>query len=539
LGAPSTASVTRANCATTVQAWGVPEGVRFAVTVDLLNGLTNASPLRPDNVRFFLDGEFATDIYDIAFGGGPRFGRHTIAAWWGTAWQASTTRLTIMGHVRLSLLRDRSRGKRTLVVRLFDAQSSNQEIATLTVQVDLDAAYATRPIIRSMFNLTVDEVASTAGLAAAVKAAGVNAIYRGVYANPADNSFMTDYSSWAGYSISNKLLGGVEFALGNDFLFYAVGDDFFRTGGERNWINTGAYADQSIRDTAYILQTYGGVVDRIDWFDEAPGDPTADPAYAKVVADWRAYGGPRGGWPMVELTSVFPTLWETPQWADYATRYPRPFLDWRPGLAEGPTFFQYADGAYLARKDAQSSGRRLPDGWELVWKLDCSGPFYTKNAVGGDYNAAGGDVLQNPGTRPAMIVASTWVGLAYGANHFRMYAYDWSLWQAERQNSALGTIDRQTGSRPGDVRWPAVSTAYGSVALYEKRLQSGPATFVRRDNWLKGENGALQWYVNLSERALAVPGLKEGVLITPATGAAGKKYDGSPVPGGGVVVREL
>jgi hypothetical protein len=542
--AATTVTVNLANYAITAKAWPVPEGVRYDVTVDCLNGVNSSDPRRPDNLRVFLDGELATDLYEIVFGGRPHSGYHTLAGGFSTLFD-SPTRWHVYGHVRLSLLKDQTRGPRTLNLTLTDASAQNALIAYVDVPVDLGSAYASRAILRSMFNLDPGEVLTTPGLLAQLQAAGVNCLTRGVFTSPGDSPGLTSQALWEPASVDNKLRGGADYCADNGLYLYAAGDDFARSGAERAWINTGTFSDASptsdgparaIRRTAYVAQTYGGVVARVDVIDEAPGDPTGDPAYAKLVTNWRLFGGPPLGWPMVETTSVYPTGWEDPLWADYATRYPRTFLDRRIGRADGPTVSQYADAAILAQRDARSSGRPLPVGWELVWKCDCSGPFYTKGGAGGNYNPAT-DTLQAPGRRPALIVAQVWAGLAYGATHFRMYAFDWNTWVAQRAAASVGATDLQTGSRPGDARWAGVTAAYGSVALYESRLLAGAAKFAREGNWLVAANPQLRWAINLSERAVARAA--GGVLITPDTGPAGSTYTGTPVPAGGVVVTNL
>lgn len=367
-------------------------------------------------------------------------------------------------------------------------------------------------IVRTLFNCDPSTIQSTPGLLTALLAAGVNTLTFGCFHNPADSPSLTTFALWDADRVAN-IQPRVDWAKANGFAILTTGDDFLRTPGERAWINTTPWAAQAIAATAVMLAGTVG----LEAVDEQGGAPTDDPAYARFVSAWRTAGGPPIAWP-----NQAPYVWETPAWSDYDSRY-WSTTEWRNGRADGPTLSQQAAG--IVRAAAQ-----VTRPW--LCELSCSGPFYTKTVAGGDYTPPS-DTLQNGGVRASDCVAQAWLAMAYGASGIRAYAYDWPQWQAERAGP-IGSTDLQTGSRPGDARWPGVSAAFNSIAKREAVLLGQAYAPVRVAQWVIGRREGLTFAVNTADtpvEALA----QTCTIITPAGEAL---YTGDPVPPGGVIILE-
>jgi hypothetical protein len=525
----STLNITGYNI--TVTLWVVPQGIRFQLDIVYSNGITTSDLRRVDNVMFFLDGEYVVSIYDIAFGGFPTNNYHT-----AEVITVTSTHTITRGHLRLGLLNDKSRGSRTLTIRFTDATSTNATIGFTNTVIDLNSQYTnTKFITRALFNASPNELQATPGLLAQIKTAGVTHLISGlVYGG------YTIYNDWYINSIENKLRPILDYCLNNNMYLLGAGDDWLRTGDERTWLLNTSWTAQAIQQAAYISQSYGGILNKVDTVDEVgnpPGsfDPVTDP-YAKYVSNWRQNSDIGIGWPMAGTETIYPTGWEKPLWANYASRYVASY-DFRPGRADGLTIYQVEAEYNRIRRDFNNTGTSatLPIGWDLIVELECSGVFYTKGISGGDYNPAG-DILQNPAVRPERIIASAWIGIVYGATGLKAYAYDQQEWVQGRAAVPIGTQDLQTGTKPGDARWTALSTAFNSVAKYEKQILSNTMKYTRSLPWLIGQNGNIKIAINISEHAQSYPLGKGGVLINVNTDENGIAYNGDSVTAGSVII---
>jgi hypothetical protein len=370
-------------------------------------------------------------------------------------------------------------------------------------------------VVRSAFNtapLSVDPDDPWA----AFRAAGVTHLETGVFASGGDYPALDTFEKWVdgwGYLIRPQIDRCVE--LG--FRLLATGDNFFRFDYQRAWLHACPWAEQAVRyAAAYLRDT--GACDGIEMVDEVGDDPAL---YQPVnfLSWWRDEGGPPVAWP-----NAAPYAWEVPELSDYSSRYWSD-AEWREGRpGRSLTGWQIRNGLDRARLNVPASRP-----WFCC--VSCAGPFYDKLVPGGEYQP--GDAIRKGGVSAADVVAQVWLALANGASGVRLYGYDWQLWRDERANTEPGAITPhglQTGSRPGDARWPGVHAALSSVVSREQLLLGTPYVPTRSGPWDFGRRGDLVWGVNTSERALPSPN-GPGTVVSP-----GGESTSGLVPAGCVIL---
>lgn len=231
----------------------------------------------------------------------------------------------------------------------------------------------------------------------------------------------------------------------------ALADDAFMFDYQREWMHKCPWAMDAVEYVARAVASTG-IVDCVEMVDESktPGEYRPE-AFLSV---WRAAGGPPVAWP-----TVAPSQWESAALSDHSDCY------W-PAWAFYPTL-------------------SVPDQMQMIAAV-CSGrrkdrPFLCLSWC-----------CNNVGARS--IKAQVWLALAYGASGTRMYAYDWEEWERER---AAGNPNAQTGSQPGDERWPFVVDTAASLAQYEHYLLLGTRFEpTRLGPWVFGRRGPLVWGVH-------------------------------------------
>jgi hypothetical protein len=369
--------------------------------------------------------------------------------------------------------------------------------------------------VRTLFHCTPADVDGD-GVLGDFRAAGVSHLTVAVFNSPGDQPAWDTFDKWRAaweYLVRPNL----DWCAANGFRVLATGDGFMRNDAEREWLHTSPFAEQAVRYVAAALRDTG-LCDGVEMVDEVWPDPAVYQP-ENFVSWWRAEGGPPLAWP-----SQYPIAWEVPELSDYSSRYGTD-AEWRAGRAP-----PYALTVWQLRGAVRRSCRDVPAARPWLSTTGCTGPFYGKRVAGGDYQP--GDLLHKGGMRAADVVAQAWLALAYGASGVRVYSYDWKLWRDERADAALGTNEHQTGSRPGDERWPGVAAALSSVASREQLLLGTPYTPTTSGPWVFGRRGSLVWGVNTSERALPSPN-GPGVVVSP-----GGETTSGLVPAGCVILWE-
>lgn len=375
----------------------------------------------------------------------------------------------------------------------------------------------TTPTVRSIFNSDPISVVEADNVAAAFATAGINAVESQIFNNPADSG-ATTIEEW------RTSMAGVQAAcnwcVANEFNLLGNGDNFGRFGYQLDWMHTNPLAEQVTRETAQMLTDCGCCVG-VEMIDEVGNDPPGYDLY-DFIDWWHDQGGPPLAWPNQE-----PYLWETAELSDYSSRYWASGI-WRPAM-EGRHYSGWEIWYAMTHTNDPPTARPLSG------LVSVCGPFYQKRAHGSEY-LPGYDELIAGDVLPRQIVLQVWTALAYGASRLRAYAYDWLGWRLARANQTPGEDNPaglQTGAKPGDDRWAALSVAYNSVAIREEALAGTPYVPVKSGPWVFGRRGSLVWGVNTSERDLASPN-GSGEIITPA----GETF-GSTVPAGGVILWTL
>jgi hypothetical protein len=372
-------------------------------------------------------------------------------------------------------------------------------------------------VVRSMF-MSAPDVVERDGSLEPLRVAGVSHLETGVFHSPAWYTAFDTFEKWRnGFDyLTRPNLDRIAVA---GFRMLATGDSFMRFQQERDWLASCPWAEQAVRHVAAYVRSLG-VCDGIEMVDEV----WADPAFFDVtpfVSWWRSEGGPPIAWP-----NAAPYAWEVPELSDYSSRYWSD-TEWREGRpGRSLTAWQIRNGFERARTN-------VPAARPWLQCVSCCGPFYDKRVPGVEYQP--GDSLRKGGVIASDIVAQVWLAMANGASGVRLYAYDWYLWHNDRANTLPGgdtPHGLQTGSRPGDERWPGVAAALTSVASREAQLLGTPYTPTVSGPWVFGRRGSLVWGVNTSERALPSPN-GPGVVVSP-----GGESTSGLVPAGCVILWE-
>lgn len=337
--------------------------------------------------------------------------------------------------------------------------------------------------------------------------AGFNCVNHGAFNNPADNPGWNPYENWRQQFESYILQRLVLTAKAAGLKSLLNGDDFFRSAAERNWLLTSPWAKDAVQYAARRLEETGNVVG-LELIDEFTA-PLDDPATVTFLSWWREACSIPVAFPYHSLSVNRP--WEAQ--GDYLSRYGT-LMEWRPYSSLGSTTWQRWNAV---KRMADGTG-----GKKWIGLGSCCGDHY-RHATG---------TLEAPGDFPPAITAAAWLLLAAGASGVRYYALD-NHWPNERATAQPGQL-LQTGAAPGDVRWPAVSAAFKSIASREALLTQPADPFTDGFPWVHGSRPGLNWAVNVTDGPESAP--FGGVLLTP-TGEAPVSA-GSEVPAGGVVLSQ-
>lgn len=359
------------------------------------------------------------------------------------------------------------------------------------------------PILRTAFH--AEPGCWGANTTTTLLAAGFNCTTFGCFINPADNSSWNTFTAWRaaweGYIFDRQ----VRTARDAGLLCLVTGDDFYRSPAERDWLLTSPWAGDAVRHAARRLGEAGNVAG-LEVQDEFHA-PLTDEATNTFLGWWREACDIPVSFPYHSLVGERP--WEAE--ADYLSRYGT-ILEWRDYSIDGQSVWQWWNA--VKRMGADTLGKR----W--VGLASCCGDFYRH----------GTDEVHRPGTPPAAVTAQPWLLLAAGASGVRFYALD-TFWVSERAAAGAGQL-LQTGTAPGDGRWPAVAAAFRAMASREALLAQPAIPAVDSFPWVYGGRPGLRWAVNVSDGDEAAP--LAGVLLTPA-GEVPVAAD-APVPAGGVVL---
>lgn len=461
-------------------------------------------PRRAENVMVWVNGRLIGQLYD--------HGKLT-----GVSYTYGGYRSTSQMTVPRSAL-PVAGGPVTVLLGVWPQSAAKAAIARFTFAVDTPPqplAAMDGIIVRSAFHSTT--TCFGPDTFAILADAGINTLTFGGFNNPADQPAWDTYEKWR---LAWEAIVGTPATAARTAGFHLLltGDDLFRSHAERQWLDTSPFAEQAVTYVATRLAEIG--VLGLDVQDEISGDPL-DPLVVKFVGWWRAANGSRLGWPMIGL--AVPPLPFEDAYGDYRSRFGDK-LEWRDYAEDGRSVWQWWNA--VKRMAVLSAGK------PTLHLMSICGPNYLKRAPteSGDY-LPGVDELYHAGVQPGEVVAAPWLSLAAGACGVRAYALDTFWYDSRRQPPGGGP---QTGSRPGDVRWPALRATFRAVAAREALLLGPPAPYVEVGDWVFGFRDGLTWAVNVGADA-AVPPLAGafGVVLT-STGEEG--YAGGLVPTGGVVL---
>ncbi len=367
-------------------------------------------------------------------------------------------------------------------------------------------------VVRTLFHCDPRTVRDD-DLAAELHAAGVTHLSVGIFNSPGDAPWLDTPERWLA-EWNNLVRQWIDWAVANGFRIIGIGDDIFRTRNERNWTHTGSFREFAFRHVAAYLRDTG-VCDGVEMVDEVGDDPDgAIPGVWESLEDyepgeflswWRAENGPPIAWP-----NQRPLQWEVPELSDYSSRYSTR-LEWRDGRAP-----PYAGTVWQILNCVRRGAADVPSSRPWIYTAGAMGPYYQKRVEGNSYQP--GDKLLAGGMRASDTIAQVWMALAYGASGIRLYGYDFALWRNQRASAIVG-VDMpdglQTGSRPGDERWPGIVAALAAIGAREAALVGGPAYVPTVSGpWVSGRRGGLWWAVNASERTHDAGAA--GQVITPA-----------------------
>lgn len=335
--------------------------------------------------------------------------------------------------------------------------------------------------------------------------AGFNCTTHGAFNNPADHPGWNPFDNWRrefDWYIVQRLVMVSKNAGMKSLL---IGDDFFRSPTQRNWLLTSPWAKDAVQYAARALEATGNVVG-MELLDEFTA-PMDDPATNLFLTWWREACSIPVAFPYHSLSVQRP--WEAQ--GDYLSRYGS-LMEWRVYSSLGSTAWQWWNA--VKRMAADTGGKR----------------WLGLGSCCGDHYRHGTGTLDAPGAFPSAITAQAWLLLAAGASGIRYYALD-NHWPAERAAAQPGQY-LQTGAAPGDVRWQALSAAFRSIASRESLLLQPADPFTDGFPWVHGSRPGLRWAVNISDGVESAP--FGGVLLTPA--GESPVSAGGEVPAGGVVL---
>lgn len=383
--------------------------------------------------------------------------------------------------------------------------------------------------VRTLFHLDPNEMVQTPGLAARLRAAGVNALTSGFWALPQDLGNPSTYdewlSRWDGYWDRIESI-----ARSEDFALLLIGDNVARGPRElydvltKPWGLPGiVHAFNRLRDSRRVIGVE--MVDEVSglWGDTpTPGDgrwlnrqpPIPDDAFVRLMNTIRSVPGRSPvTWPVLWLSppQAVKNWMGNPFFSDYTSMY-WDKLAWRRAYPWGislPQLRESLEHVTLKRRHLIQLDR------PLLLQMSAVGPFYTKLGGGSEFTP-GQDRLQEPGHGPVSISAQALYAMAVGAAGVRVYSYDSEAWKANRAAPGTGRRDLQTGLEPfriGTDRWQAMEASFQLIQrlepyLFQPRLPSpelGPefVTGARR-----GPRSALLIVVNMTEApAVARPDL--------------------------------
>jgi hypothetical protein len=374
-------------------------------------------------------------------------------------------------------------------------------------------------LVRSVFDLTAEEIGVTKGLLEGVREAAVNTLTGGLYVNPADGGART-LAEWK--KDWEESWGRVEEgARKGGFSLLLAGDDVCRTPRELHDSITNAWSADALRwaftrarDSKRVLGIE--MVDEVTflWGDTPkPTDgrwkklkpPLPDNAFTKLMDIINGVAGrPAVTWPIGGISGhEAASRWlGDPSMSDYTSHY-WDIQDWRRA---------YPDGASLPQ-DRKALDRVLVERCPYIRNdapafllVSMCGPFYTKKGPGAEF-VAGRDKLDNASDTPIRIAAQIMYGAAMGVAGFRAYHFDVKRWKEDRRNAALGNGELETGSEPlgvGSDRWEAMSTAFNLTRALEPHLLQPQASAIDLGSLIatgarRGPRSRLLVAVNFSE----------------------------------------
>lgn len=386
-------------------------------------------------------------------------------------------------------------------------------------------AFAPGTIVRSLFTIDVStDLQADPNLLPQLKAAGINCLELPCFTNPADGYIANTLEELIAVFESVRR-PGLDYAIANDMLIAGIGDDFIRTDGECAWVVNTPWSSQAI---AYVSQQFRdtGRCVGIEVVDEAghlldPAFPIRKQALDIFTAAWKSVpNAPPLSFPdVVTPNSLSP--FEQQGYSDYSSRFWRA-LNW--GRANGYVLLDMTiDGWGIV-----PSTSVLPLGNRLACLLSVAGPHYIKR-VPGDHFQEGDEVI-NWGMRPSDIIAQGFVALASGTGWLRGYFYEYNGSRVNKGNAPIGTIGLQTGVRPGDERFAAMSVLFNAIQSRQNVLMGEWHPAVVSGPMVIGSRAGAIWGVNCSESPVST--FESGTLITPDGEVP---FTGGMIPPGGVL----
>jgi hypothetical protein len=336
---------------------------------------------------------------------------------------------------------------------------------------------------RSLFYLEPKLVDSIPGLAQQLKGARINALESGFYLARADLTQVSDLPTFK--TVWDRYWNLIETAAKRlDFRLVLTGDNIARFPQNLSDVLSLPWSKDGLQH-AFSRVRDSGIVTNIEMVDESSGmwgntpkpsdgrwlrqtPPLADDSFTRLMGIINGVPNrPPLSWPVLWLTGTpAAAAWMgDPSMSDYASNY-WDTNDWRAAYPWGLSLPQVREGLDNVVVARYPSMQRNRPALQLV---SIAGPYYTKLGPGTEYTP-GQDRLQSNGLRPESVAAQVIYAVVRGQAGVRAYSYDWPGWKDDRQNSPVGTGDRQTGSDPfavGTDRWQAMSSAFHLVDQLE------------------------------------------------------------------------
>lgn len=339
-----------------------------------------------------------------------------------------------------------------------------------------------------------------------INAAQINTLNPGFFNNPINNPQPT-YAAWK-TAFDRAWATTTSFVATNNLMLLLAGDDICRTPKDFGWtlninnVNTWSdgtstqavqYAIAQVSANSRVIgidmvdevtTTWGSTPNPIMDFVGPSYNPTIPSnAFTTLVQMVKSAGDfPNLCWPEDAISPVcWAALWmgnaafqgltdlnNNPiTFADYcreefddlATAIPYARKDSVPQNVGSGLFFVISN----RQKHVHPSARR-------ILQSGISGPVYTKT-VAGDHFVEGPGNLQFAALTPILVTVQIMWGMINRKSGVKTYVWDTNTFATLRRNSAIGTVNLQTGANPYTVstdNWHAMSASYNLIRSLEK-----------------------------------------------------------------------